>query len=184
VALTEDLEHVATAADAFADEGEELAGILAAEPATGRRTYLCAYERGDGSRAWLAFDADGRPVESRALVRETVSIAAMCEVAEESAGGGDVADLRAQLMTLRLAEAPAGIEEAEKAARELERALDPAPRVATPAYLDAVGAATRRLERALGDDTTSPFAAAMKLALSAVDELTAEVERNYKASLE
>ena len=184
MALTEDLERVATAADAFADEGEELAGILAAEPSNGRRTYLCAYERGDGSRAWLAFDADARPVDSRTLVREAVSIAAMCEVAEESAGGGDVADLRTQLMTLRLAEAPEGIEEAEAAALELERAIDPAPRVATPAYLDAVGAATRRLERALGDDAGSPFAVAMKLAIPAVDELTAEVERNYKGSLE
>ena len=47
----------------------------------------------------------------------------------------------------------------------------------------AIGAASRRLEQALGDDAGSPFAAAMQSAMPAVDELAAEVERTYKGPL-
>ena len=50
-----------------------------------------------------------------------------------------------------MTEQPDGIEEAEEAALALERAIGAPPRVASPAYLDAVGAATRRLELALGE---------------------------------
>jgi hypothetical protein len=112
-----------------------------------------------------------------------VSIAALCEVAEESAGGGDLGELRAQLATLRLTDDPPGLDEAEDAALELERAVGRAPRIASPQYLDAVGAATIRLERALGDEVDSPFAAAMRAATTTVDELTSEVEGAYKGEL-
>ena len=184
VSLSEEMPRIAEAAARFAAAGERVTAILAAEPASGARTYLCAYESdGDARRSWLALDADARPVGSRAAIREAVSIAAMCEVAEESAGGGHLDELRSQLVTLRLTENPPGIDEAEDAALALERLLAPVPRVATPDYLDAVGAATRRLERALGEDAGSPFAAAMRQALPAVDELTAEVERHYKTEL-
>ena len=57
------------------------------------------------------------------------------------------------------------------------------PRVASPAYLDAVGAATRRLELALGSPSASPFAEAMKQGTPAVDALTQEVEATYKLFL-
>ena len=87
-------------------------------------------------------------------------------------------------MQLRLTENLTGIDEAEEAALELERVVGIPPRVATPAYLDDVGAATRRLELALGDAGGSPFAEAMKHAMAAVDELTQEVERAYKRPLE
>lgn len=183
MALTDDLERVAEAATTFAAPAERLAAVLAAEPATQARTYLCAYEDEAGTRSWLALDAELRPVRRRAAVREAVSIAAMCEIAEESAGGGDLDELRSQLVTLRLTERPPGIEEAEEAALELERALEPRPRVATPDYLDALGAATLRLERALADDGSSPFAAAMRGALPAVEELASEIERGYKLEL-
>jgi hypothetical protein len=127
-------------------------------------------------------DDDGRPVEDRGSVRDAVSITAMCEAAEESAGGGDLEDLRTQLVTLRLTENPPGIDEAEDAALALESTLARPPRVASAAYLDAVGAATRRLERALGDDA-SPFANAMQTATAAVAALTDEVEASYKRPL-
>jgi hypothetical protein len=182
VALSDDLEQLAAAAVAFADADEELGGVLAAEPSPGARVYVCAYE-GPRGRSWLALDDDGRPLESRAAVREAVSIAAMCELAAESAGGGDLEELRAQLLTLRMRERPAGIEEAEEAALELERVVGLPPRLASPTYLDTVGAATRRLEAALGENTGSPFTQAMKSAMAAVDELTTEVERTYKRSL-
>ena len=182
MALAEELESVAAAVGRFAEEGEELVGVLAAEPASGERLYVCAFELGE-ERSWLVVDADGAPVEDRARVREAVSIAAVCELAEENAGGGALDELRAQLLTLRLTEDPEGIEEAEEAALELESTLSAAPRVASPAYLDRVGTATMKLERALGDGGASPFATAMQVGMASVEELAAEVERKYKLEL-
>ncbi|HET7571461.1 MAG TPA: hypothetical protein VFJ77_02195 [Gaiellaceae bacterium] len=181
MALDEQLARIASAAAGFAAPGEEVAGVVAVEP-LGRRVFLCAYSSGDG-HAWLALDGDARPLDDRRLVREAASLAALCEVAEESAGGGDVPELRARLAELREREAPQGIEEAEDAAAALAGTLAPEPRVASSAYLDAIGAASRRLEQALGEDARSPFTAAMQSALPAVEELTADVERNYKGPL-
>jgi hypothetical protein len=115
---------------------------------------------------------------------EAASLAALCEVAEEFAGGGDVRALRARLAELRETEAPLGIEEAEAAAASLAGTLQPEPRVASSAYLDAIGSASRRLEQALGESSASPFAAAMQAALGSVEELANDVEANYKGRLE
>jgi hypothetical protein len=183
VGLSEDLERIAAIARDYAAPDEELTAVIPAEPGSGLRVYLCAYARGE-SGSWLAFDDDGHPVRDRSLVRDSVSIAAMCEVAEETAGGGDVESLRAELRTLRLTENPEGIEEAEDAALELERVLGPPPRLATPALLDEIGFATRRLEQALGDVALSPFGEAMKQAVGSVEELKLEVEGAYKAPLD
>ena len=182
MALAEELEGVAAAVAPFVEEGEELVGVLAAEPASGERLYVCAFARGE-ERSWLVVDAEGAPVEDRARVREAVSIAAVCELAEETAAGGKLDELRAQLLTLRLTENPEGIEEAEEAALELESTLVAPPRIASPAYLDRVGSATMKLERALGDAQASPFAEAMKAGMGAIEELAAEVERRYKLEL-
>jgi hypothetical protein len=182
VALADDLERIAELAERFAAPGERVAGILAAEPLDTGRTYLCAYASGDG-RAWLAFDGAGEPVGDRRAVREAASLAGLCEIAEETAGGGDLEELVARLAEIRAADAPAGIEEAEAAARALAAAIDPGPRLATTAYLDRLGEASRRLEQALGGDAGSPFASAMQQALPAVEELAAEIERTYKGPL-
>ena len=139
--LAEDLETIAAIA-AQRPTGEQLTGILPTEPEPGVRIYLCSYEGGE-RRGWLALDGAGEPVESRALVREAVSIAALCELAEESAGGGDLSELRSQLVALRLTENPPGIDEAEEAALALEAAVGAPPRLATPAHLDEIGTATR-----------------------------------------
>src|SRR5439155_22305621 len=112
------------------------------------------------------------------------AIVALCELAEENAGGGQLEELRAQLVTLRLTEAPPGIEEAEAAALVLERVLGASPRVASPAYLDAIGAATRELERALGGLGPSPFTEAMKGSVETVELFVADVERGYKLELD
>ena len=177
------MERVAELAKSFAGPGESLAGVLAAEPTAGERVYLCAFADEAGERTWLALDGDGAPISSRNVVREAASIAALCELAEETAGGGDLEELRGQLAALRVTENPPGIDEAEEAALALERTLGTPPRLATPAYLDAVGLATRRLEQALGENGASPFAAAMKGSIVAVDELTAEVEGRNKLEL-
>jgi hypothetical protein len=54
--------------------------------------------------------------------------------------------------------------------------------VATPERLDAIGAATLKLEGLLGG-AGSPFAVAMKQATTTVDELTRDVEAAYKVPL-
>ncbi len=180
--LSEDLRRIGAAASAYAAGREAVAGVLAVEPDAGGRVYLCAFE-GEQGRSWVALDDDARPVEERALVRRAASIAALCELADESSGGGELAELRNRLRQLRVTENPPGIEEAEEAALLLEQTVGTPPRVATPQYLDAVGLATRRLEQALGDGGASPFAEAMKVGLAVVDELTAEIEQTYKLEL-
>ena len=180
--LADELSAIAASAAALAEPSEELSGILAAEPLSGERVYLCAFESGDG-RSWMALDADGRPLDDGGLVREAASIAALCEFAAEVAGGGRLDELRSQLLELRLTESPSGIDEAEEAALALERTIGAPPRVATPALLDEIGTATRRLELALGGESPSPFAEAMKGTVAAVDALVGEIERGYKGQL-
>jgi hypothetical protein len=182
VTLEEELATARKAAGGHAEDGEHIVGVVPAEPGDGERVYLCAYRRGE-ERSWLALDRAGNPITDRALVRRAVSIAAMCELAEESAGGGDVAELRARLAELRLAENPEGIEEAETAAAELEAAIVPEPRLASVAYLDALGVVAARLEHALGEVGGSPFAEAMKSGVAAAEELATDVVRAYKRPL-
>ena len=155
MALSDELDRVAEVAAAYAASGEEVAGILATEPGEGRRAYLCAFSH-DGTRSWLALGASGEPVASRAFVREIASIAALCELAADAAGGGELEELRARLAQIRLTEDPPGIDEAEEAALEL----------------------------ALGATGGSPFAEAMKQGRVAVDALTLEVESSYKVPLD
>jgi hypothetical protein len=85
MALDADLRRIAEAAAGYADEGEEIAGIVPAEPLGGARVYVCAYRAGEET-SWLVLDGQGAPVEERALVREAVSIAGLVELAEEAAG--------------------------------------------------------------------------------------------------
>lgn len=182
MSLEEELSAAGEAARAHAAEGEEVVAVIPTEPGSGSRVYLCAYG-GTGERAWLALDAAGLPIADRVLVRDAVAIAAMCELAEESAGGGDIGELRARLVELRLSDDPEGIEEAEVAAAELQDAINPPPRVASVRYLDELGLAAAKLEQALGQVGGSPFAAAMKTGTAASDDLADEVERRYKGPL-
>jgi hypothetical protein len=183
VGLREDLDRIAASAAALAAEGEQVAGVVPAEAEPDERTYLCAFVRGD-ERTWLVLDDGAATVASREVVRQTASIIALCELAEEQAGGGELQELREQLVALRMTEHPEGIEEAEEAALELERTIGVPPRLAEPAFLDRVGAAARRLEQALGPGTGSPFAEAMKQGMASVEEFVRDVETNYRATLD
>jgi hypothetical protein len=136
--LSEDVGRIAVLAEGFATPGESVAAVLATEPALGERTYLCAFDAAD-ARTWLALDADGAPVRSRDRVREAASIAALCEVADETV-------------------AP----------------VETGPRLASPAYLDALGL------DALGNPT---LAAALHGAVPVVEELAKDIEANYKIEL-
>jgi hypothetical protein len=181
VSLPDDLERIAAAAAEAAGHGG-VSGVLAAEPGGGRRLYLVAFGEDDDDRTWLVLDGAGAPVGERAVVREVASIVVLCELAEELSGGGRLDELRTRLAQLRMTEQPPGIEEAEEAALGLERAVGAQPRVASPAYLDAVGEATLALERALGD-VESPFASALRSTTGAVDAFLAEVESRYRGPL-
>ena len=181
--LREDLDRIAAAAAPYARDGEQLAGVVPSLAEPDERTYLCAFAGGD-EQAWLVVDDAAEPVTSREVVRRTASIIALTELAEETAGGRDLQELREQLVAIRLTENPEGIEEAEEAALGLERAIGAPPRLAEPAFLDRVGAAARRLEAALGPSPASPFAEAMKHGMSAVDDFVRDVETHYKTTLD
>jgi hypothetical protein len=169
MALGDDLERAARAASGYG----EVTAVLAAEPAASRREYLVALD-GDAGPRWLVLDAGLEPVVDREAVRQAASIVALCEVAGELAAGGRLEELRLRLAELR-SEQPAGLEDAEQAALALERAVGVPPVVASPGYLDRVGAATRRLEEALGDQS-SPFANALAAASGTVEAFVADVE--------
>jgi hypothetical protein len=62
----------------------------------GVRLYLVALG-GDDERRWVVLDGDGQAVARRADVRDAASIVAMCELAADFAGGGDLERLRAEL---------------------------------------------------------------------------------------
>jgi hypothetical protein len=136
VALDRDLRRIAEAAGNFASDGEEVTGIVPTEPSNGLRLYVCAYGNEEPT-GWLVLDATGVAVEDRALVHDAVSIAALCEVAEDAAG------------------------------------VEPgAPRVASPALLDELGASG-------GPE----LAAAVKGATETIQELLRDVDRGYKRAL-
>jgi hypothetical protein len=179
VALTDELERIATAAQARAEAGERIAGVVAAEPQGFGRIYLCAYDSG----AWLALDDAEEPVTSERAVREAAQLAAVCELAADLAGGDDLADLQARLNELRERENPPGIDDALAASTAVAAALSDEPRVATTDFLDRIGALERELERALGTESASPFATALQQALPAAGELAEDVSRNYKGAL-
>ena len=183
VGLSDELEHAAELAVAAAEVGATASGVLPTEAEPGRRVYVCSLDGTDGTRGWLAVHDDGSVVTSLAELRAAVSIAALCEVAADSAGGGDLDELIASLVDLREREAPEGIEDAEAAALALRDVLGDPPHLATTARLDEIGVATRRLEQELDPGGASPFAAALKSAQGAVQELQREVEAGYLVEL-
>lgn len=183
MSLADDLARAAAHAAEHAEPGDAVSGVIATEPRPGDRVYLCALDGGDGFRGWVAVREDGIPVTSRKELREAVSIAALCEVAGDAAGGGDVEALLASLGALREAEAPPGIEQAEAAARALREVLADPPQVASPDRLDEIGAAARELERELDPTAASPFSVALQSSQAAVSELQREIEAGYRLPL-
>jgi hypothetical protein len=181
VGLEEDIERIAALVARSVDA--LLTAVLAAEPEAGTRSYLCSFGE-NGERTWLVVDDQGLPVVDRSRVRDTVTIAALCEIAVDVAFPGDIDELRGRLVQLRLTEAPDGIEEAEAAALALQRLLGAPPQLASPARLDEIGLGTRRLERALDPTAPSPSSAAMQAAAGSVEELLAHVQASYRVPLD
>ena len=94
VGLSDDVARMASAARRFAAAGEKVTAVFAVEPGVGERVYLCAFEGADGTQTWLVLDEAATPVTSRKLVRDATSIAALCEIAEESVDGDGSGELR------------------------------------------------------------------------------------------
>jgi len=177
VGLDEELDAAASAAAAYG----AVSAVLAADSAPGLRAYLVCLDD-DAARGWLVLDASFAPVAERERVHEVASIVVLCELAVELAGGGQLETLQAALSELERRENPDGIEAAREAAAELERVIGIAPRVASPAYLDRVGAATRRLERELGEHA-SPLASALASHTATVQAFVAEVDGRHRVPL-
>ena len=106
MALSDDVSRIAEAAARFAAPDETVGAVIAVEPSSGERVYLCAFSGEDGTHSWLALDDAGAPVRDRTRIRDAASIAALVEVAEEANGS--------------------------------TRGLG--PRLASPSYLDSLGA--------------------------------------------
>jgi hypothetical protein len=85
VGLDQELRQIADSAIRYAEDGEDLVGIVPAEPGSGVRAYVCAFRNGERT-SWLVLDAEGQGVEDRSLVRDAVSIAGLYELAEEAVG--------------------------------------------------------------------------------------------------
>jgi hypothetical protein len=177
MALADELAAAAAAASAHG----HVSGVLAAELQGGRRGYVVALGE-DTVREWVVLDANLAPVTDREQVRETASIVVLCELAGELAGGGQLEQLRSQLAEVRLTEQPPGIEAAETAALELERAIGSPPVVASAGYLDGVGAAAARLEEALGEGA-APFATALAASSGTVQAFVTEVVERHRTPL-
>jgi hypothetical protein len=118
---------------------EEVAAVIAVEPAPAERLYLCAFGTSEGVRSWLVLDESGSPVTNRKRVHDAASIAALCEVVEESV-------------------------EAQESTE---------PRLASLSYLDSIGSAA----------PNGGLAGVVQGAVPAVEELTKDVESNYKVEL-
>ena len=182
--LAREIDRAAELAAPHGGPGDRVSGVIATEPVPGRRVYLCSFDDADDRRSWLAVRDDGSPVATRVELREAVAIAALCELAADAAGGGDVDALVGRLAEIREVEAPAGIEEAEEAARALRVVVGDPPQLATPERHEAIGPASRRLELELDPLAASPFTAALRSAEVAVAELQREIEAGYRLSLE
>jgi hypothetical protein len=177
VGLDEELDAAAQAGSAYG----EVSGVLAADSVPGLRAYLVCLDEA-GERGWLVLDASLAPVADRERVHEVASIVVLCELAVELAAGGQLEALQARLAELREREDPGGLAAAQAAAAELEAVVGVPPRLASPAYLDRLGAATRRLEQELGEHA-SPLASALATHTGTVQAFVAEVDGRHKVPL-
>ena len=128
--------------------------VLPAEPHIGARVYLAAFGSGEDVR-YLAVDAEGNAVTDRVLVRDTVTMLALAERADEVSGAVAAEELEGAFTTAVAQLGAAGLAAERDAADAVRRAVAAlaaeaaGPRVATPAYLDRIAACAGELSAAL-----------------------------------
>ena len=131
--------------------------MIPTEAAGGERVYLCAFVAGE-AKTWIALDALGRagPRPSRAARRRLDRVHV-----RGRRGDGRRRQPPGAAGAARDAPRDGGpgraSSDAEQAVAELEQTVGGELRVASPAYLDEIGAATRRLELALGESGRIPL---------------------------
>jgi hypothetical protein len=154
VTLESELLAVRDTALGYAVDGEAVAAVMAAEPGLGSRVYLIAFDR-DGELSYMALDEVLAPVTDRRLVREAVVMLGLAERAEEASIAITAEQLEEPVATAERLLRAAGLEQpADTAAAvrvSLAALLEVAagPRLATPLYLDRIGAAAGDLGNAL-----------------------------------
>jgi hypothetical protein len=153
-----DLAGAAEAALALVDDDEEIAAVLPCDPrGQGEIVFLCAFrgdagEAGDDLTGWLAIDAHGAPLRDEDAIRRAASIVALCETVEEAAGVTEIDALVAAIERARKLGADLPLVSALASCEPPARALADAAsgiRVASDAYVDAVGRELVRLDGAL-----------------------------------
>jgi len=158
MASEDQLLAAAAAAKPFATAGEQVVGVLVADPFDRGLVYLCALgppaeddlDDDVPELGWIAVDADGLALAETRRVQEAAMLAALCETAEEAALVPDAAEIAE---AAERALALAGEERAD-----LRAALDAAHvaalaaaahgdglRVARTGYVDELAAAARGL---------------------------------------
>jgi hypothetical protein len=157
VTLVDRLEEAHAVAAVHAAPGEEVVGVLPAEPGTGERVYVLAFSSQDETLSYLAIDSRHEPIRDRQLVRDAATILALSERAEEASGAmmsGELierfASTAQQLRELGEEAGAAACRVALEALRELETAAA-GPRVASPVFLDSVAYAAADVGAALGE---------------------------------
>ncbi len=166
-----DLAGAAAVALARVDDDEEVAAVLPCDArGDGVLVYLCAL-RASGTEdltGWLAVGADGQAVLDSDRVHRAASIIALCETAEEAAGVPEADALLAAVRRAReLAEDVPGLGAALAVCEPPIQALAEGAigvRIASNAYVDAVGRELLRLDSAL--ITLRPLAERLSSALS------------------
>lgn len=153
MSLEQELEAARDAAKNLAGDGGQVAAVMASEPGLAARVYLIAFET-DGEHSYVALGADLSPVHDRRLVRDAVVMLALAERAEEASVA-----LHTEALEQEFAAAERALREGHPteaaAAADVRTALHllaeaaNGPRVATPLYLDTIGAASGRLAVAL-----------------------------------
>jgi hypothetical protein len=151
--LADELEAARDAAQALAGADARVAAVMASEPGLDHRVYVVALQGAD-QLEYLALGPELEPVHDRRLVRDAVVVLALAERAEEASSALQAEPLEQEFAAAQ--EALAGSHPAESQAaadvcaalRALAEAAS-GPRVATPLYLDSIGAASGRLAVAL-----------------------------------
>ncbi len=154
--LAVELEAAHTAAHGWAADDESVAAVMVAEPGLGKRVYLVAFARGE-ELSYLALDAGLQPLDDRRLVREAVTMLGLAERAEEASTAITADDLEASFAEAERSLRDAGRATPAAAAAAVRDALAElsrvaaGPRLATPLYLDRIGAAAAALGVCLED---------------------------------
>jgi hypothetical protein len=154
MSLEVELERALDAAARLGPASSRPDAVLPAEPRAGARVYLAAFGGGEQIR-YLAVDREGNAVTDRSLLRDTVTMLALAERADEVSGAVAAEELEAGFAAAAAELGGAGLKAERDAAEAVQRAVaalaDEAagPRVATPVYLDRIAARAAELSGAL-----------------------------------